>query len=146
MTATFIRKPTVFVDTSAFYALRDPDDAHHASAVAAFLRLERERAILSTTDHVMGEAATLIRAKLGFSTARSFLLAIQESRAVGLLELQSPGWDDMEAAIAEFLRWSGPRFSFVDALSFVVCRRLGITRALAFDDDFRAAGLEVISP
>ena len=144
MTATFTRRPTVFVDTSAFYSLRDSDDAHHASAVDAFLALENEQALLAATDHVVAESATLVRAKLGFETARSFLLTIQESRAVGLLEVHHSTWEDLEAAIDEFLRWGAPRFSFVDALSFVVCRRLAITRALAYDDDFRAAGFALV--
>jgi predicted nucleic acid-binding protein len=33
--------------------------------------------------------------------------------------------------------------SLVDAVSFAVMREAGITRAFAFDEDFRAAGFEV---
>jgi len=144
MTATYTARRRVFVDTSAFYAIRDTADAHHSSAVNAFARLRREQMPLVTTDHIVAESATLIRPRLGFEVVRRFLLTIQESRVAGLLDLHYPAWEDFQAAITEFLGWGAPRFSFVDALSFVVCRRLGITQVVAYDDDFRVAGFEIV--
>jgi predicted nucleic acid-binding protein len=145
MTVTSTSRRDVFVDTSAFYAIRDTDDAHHASAVAAFGRLRQERILLVTTDHVVSESAMLIRPRLGFDVVRLFFVSVQQSRAAGLMQLYYPVWEDLEAAITEYLSWGNPRFSFVDALSFVICRRNGIGRVLAYDDDFRVAGFELVS-
>jgi predicted nucleic acid-binding protein len=44
------------------------------------------------------------------------------------------------------LRHDEREYSFVDATSFAVMRRLGISNALAFDGDFSAAGFVELRP
>lgn len=99
-----------------------------------------------TTDHVIAEAATLVRRKLGYEEVRTFLATVKEARATGLLTLHFVAADDLEAAEAYFLATADPKLSLVDALSVIVCRRRAIGRALAFDDHFRQAGLEPVGP
>ena len=54
---------------------------------------------------------------------------------------------DDEAAAWAWLRIHDERaYSFVDATSFVLMRRLGIADALAFDGDFAAAGFVELRP
>jgi predicted nucleic acid-binding protein len=53
---------TVFVDTSAWYAAADRDDASHARAAA---RLEEFTGQLITTDHILIETWYLAASRLG---------------------------------------------------------------------------------
>ena len=44
---------TVFVDTSAFYAVLDADDQSHAGAAREWIRLLDEGATLLTTNYIL---------------------------------------------------------------------------------------------
>ena len=63
---------TVFIDTSALYALLDRDDRNHAAAAAVFPGLLEETA-LCTTSYVTVEAAALAQRRLGNQAVRSLL-------------------------------------------------------------------------
>ncbi len=134
-----------FVDTSAWYAARDDDDVNHGGAAQGFQRLGQQGCRLLTTDHVVAESATLIRRRLGYDEASAFLQALQEARSVGLLEVCCTTSADLEAAIAYFLATGDPKLSLVDALSLVVCRAKEVGLALAFDEHFRQAGMEMVA-
>jgi len=55
--------------------------------------------------------------------------------------------EDMEAEAWRWLRRHNERaYSFVDATSFALMRRLRIRHALAFDGDFAAAGFVEVRP
>ena len=56
---------TVFVDTSAFLALLDGDDANNPAAVACFKDLRTEGDRLHTTNYVLLETWALVQARLG---------------------------------------------------------------------------------
>lgn len=127
----------VFVDTSAWYALMDKDDAHHEAAWAAFPHmLERGRG-LTTTNHVVGETYTLIRSSLGYRKAWEFLDLLGQSRRVE--RLFTPA--DMESEAYDLLeKYADQDFSFVDATSFAWMRVLKLREAFAFDKHFRVMG------
>src|SRR5574341_267844 len=99
MTSIFIRERRAFVDTSAFFAARDRRDVHHASAISIFSQLRQDRWMIVTTNHIVAEAATLIRGRLGFEQSRDFLQTIVESHSAGPLEIYHPRWDDVEASM-----------------------------------------------
>jgi len=61
---------SVFVDTSAFYALADEGDRSHRQAKAAYEALIGER--LSTSDHVLVECWFLLGSRLGRDAAIRF--------------------------------------------------------------------------
>lgn len=119
---------SAFVDTSAFYAAVDDDD--HSS--------ERARALLSrdeplvTTDHVLVECWLLLQRRLGIPVANRFWAAVRAGAAI--VEHVTPA--DLEASWAMGERFPDQSFSIVDRSSFAVMERLGIHRAIAFDDDF----------
>ncbi|MGH2443629.1 MAG: type II toxin-antitoxin system VapC family toxin, partial [Chloroflexota bacterium] len=73
---------TVFVDTSAWYALTDTDDARHAQAVNALRQLQASGNRLVTTNHVIGESYTLVLSRLGRRVAQTFLAGMSASRLV----------------------------------------------------------------
>ena len=125
----------IFVDSSFWIGLTDGDDAHHAQA--ADLTRVHERASLVTTNHVVGETWTFLRRRHGHRVATSFLDGVETAQRLEVIsvtpELERDAW--------EFLRRHDERsYSFVDATSFTLMRRLAIHEALAFDGDFAAAG------
>jgi len=127
----------VFIDSSAWYALRDKDDANHASAQEMLPLLLSERPGLITSNHIIGESYTLIRSSLGHASAFSFLRHIQESPR--LERLFTPEEFEKDAYI--FLhKYQDQTFSFVDATSFVWMKKLGLTEVFTFDNHFAVAG------
>lgn len=130
---------TVFVDTSAFYALLDPDGKEYQPALAALVALRERRRPLITHEYVVVETFSLTQRRLGLTAAGRFVSE--------LLPLVDEVWVDrqlqreaIEAVFAGGIRGT----SLVDRTSFLVMRRHGITTAFAFDADFAAQGFEVI--
>ena len=119
---------TAFVDTSAFYAAADRGDSS----------LERSKALLSgqdalvTSDHVLVETWMLLRHRLGRRAAEQFWCGLRTGVAV--VEVVQRG--DLEAAWSMGEAFPDRGFSIVDRTSFAVMQRLGVLRAVAFDDDF----------
>ncbi len=130
-------RPKVFVDTSAWYALVDEDDAHHRAAWEVFPRLLDEFEGLVTSNHVVGESYTLIRSSLGHRNAWEFLALLERSRR--LERLFTPEALELDA-YRLLKKYADQAFSFVDATSFVWMRALKLRDAFAYDKHFQAAG------
>jgi predicted nucleic acid-binding protein len=81
-----------------------------------------------------------IRARNGRELALGFLEDIED----GLCEIERVRALDESRAIELLRRHADKRYSFCDALSFVITEQLGVTEALAFDDDFRSYGKLVL--
>ncbi len=119
---------SLFVDTSAFYAAADSGDQAHLRA-NELLGVEQQ---LVTTDHVLVETWSLINVRGGQVAAERFWGALRGG--VAAIEQVTPA--DLEAAWAIGERFPDQSFSIVDRTSFAVMERLGLHRAVAFDDDF----------
>ena len=60
----------IFVDTGAWYALKDPDDQYHKDALSFYEELKKGKyGTLVTTDYVIDEASTLLMARKGINLA-----------------------------------------------------------------------------
>lgn len=119
---------SLFVDTSAFYAVADTGDQAHARAKELLTHAEQT----ITTDHVLVETWSLINVRGGHPPAERFWASIRS--ATTAIEHVTPA--DLEAAWAIGERFPDQAFSIVDRTSFAVMERLGVHRAVAFDDDF----------
>jgi predicted nucleic acid-binding protein len=123
-----------FADTSFWVALRYRGDVHHADA--ARLWADQRHPIL-TSNHVVGETWTFIGHRLGHGVARQFVESVTASKRVAIRhvdeQIEHEAWEWL-------LRHDERPYSFVDATSFALMRRLRIREALAFDDDFTVAG------
>jgi uncharacterized protein len=128
---------TVFVDSSALFAFLDADDGEHAQALDIWTQLTANHEPLISTNYVVVETMALVQRRLGTAAVRDFLVSLRPS--LGIVWIDST---DHEAAVGDLLAADRRRLSFVDAVSFRVMRRLGISRAFAFDDDFAAQGFE----
>lgn len=130
-----------FVDTSYWVALQAARDDHHREA-ASLWRDRRDP--LVTTNNVLGETWTFLRRAGNHRLATGFL-----DRALTLRFLVIHHIDErLEAEAWRWLRRRDEReYSFVDATSFAIMRRLRIREALAFGGDFAAAGfIELRAP
>ena len=122
----------LFVDTSAFFALANLADTHHAAAVAVFqARVGRED--LKTSDHVVIETWFLLRARLGRWAAMRFW----DSLGGGVITVVGVTAQDLRHGREIAQEWSDQAFSIVDCTSFALIERLDIRRAFAFDQHFR---------
>ena len=123
----------IFVDTGAWYALVDQNDANHARAVAW---LADNTEPLVTTDYVVDETLTLLRARrLGERTialGNRFFDNTDELVTVVYVTEQ-----DVRRTWETFSRFRDKEWSFTDCSSKVVMERLAITVAFAFDQHFR---------
>ena len=123
-----------FIDTSFWFARAIARDSRHSDATALADRFREAPAI--TSNLVLGEAWTLLSQRAGHHRAVRWLDGVLGERvAVERVDI------DVEAEAWAWLRQHDERpYSFVDATSFALMRKLRIREALAFDGDFAAAG------
>ena len=133
----------VFVDTAAWYAFIDGDYADHRPADRCFRRLTRQGQPLATSNHVVGETYTLCRRRLGAHLAREFLRRLHISGATQRIFVQEAWEREAEDLLVQY---EDQDFSYVDATSFVVMRRIGLREAFTFDHHFQVLGFNVIGP
>ena len=131
---------SVFVDTSALYAVLDRDDRFHERAAATWRELVGpDGETLVTTAYVLVETVGLIRRRLGLAATRAFLESVQP-----VLEPIWPSGALHRKAQGRLLREEGSGLSLVDCVSFEAMAVYDIHRAFAFDPQFAEAGFVLI--
>jgi len=129
----------VYIDTSAFLAVLNHDDDHHAEAKAIWCYLLDTGASLGTNSYVLVETVAVLQRRLGLDAVRTFFGAIYP-----LLEIV---WVDdalMTLAIPLLLTANRTNLSMVDCTSFLVMQRLQVKKVFAFDRHFAEQGLVVL--
>jgi predicted nucleic acid-binding protein len=133
----------IFIDSGGFYALVSAESAAHRDAVAIMEESHRTRRRAVTTDYILDETATLLRARGLTKQLKEFLRLTETSQALSV-EWMTP---DRFAKAREFmLKHLDQEFSFTDCASFVVMKELRLTDALATDKHFRIAGFNPLLP
>jgi len=133
--------PETFVDTSGFYALLVEADDAHAAAVR-WLATARSRKIqVVTTDYVMDETATLLKARGHRNLAGAFFDQLDRSEACTVLSVDR---DLFNRARAFFVKHADHDYSFTDCTSFVIMAERGIRESLSKDAHFTEAGFKPI--
>jgi predicted nucleic acid-binding protein len=129
-----------FVDTSYWIALNNRRDADFLEAASLWVENSED---LVTTNHVGGGTWTFLNRRLGHAGACGFVDRIEGEPHLTVHRVD-------EEAVREAWAWLRRHdervYSFVDATSFAMMRRLSITEALAFDGDFSAAGFVEVRP
>jgi uncharacterized protein len=129
-----------FADTSWWVAWALPDDSRHKAALGMLDSLGQRSEQVLTTNLVVGETWTFLRMKGGHRTALAMIDHVEAFTEEGRL-LVHRVTEDQELASWTWLRKHDERaYSFVDATSFRVMRDRRLREALAFDQDFAAAG------
>jgi predicted nucleic acid-binding protein len=126
------RARRALVDTSAYFALLDADDANHAPALTIRDRVIAEGAHLFTTNFILAETHALLLNRLSQEIATRFLQEMELSPTT--LVWVRPA--DVERAKAIIYQYTDKDFSLTDATSFAVMERLRIPFAFTFDRHF----------
>ena len=128
-----------FADTGWWVAWALPDDRHHRDALGMLERLGKSEQVL-TTNLVAGETWTFLRRKDSRRTALAFLDRLETLTSAERLVVHRVT-EEQDAGAWQWLRRHDEReYSYVDATSFRVMRDRRLREALAFDQDFAAAG------
>jgi uncharacterized protein len=129
----------LFVDSGGFYALISPGTEAHELAVELMQAAAQQRRRAVTTDYIIDETATLLRARGLTNLLAEFFRLTEGSQAMSI-EWTSPG--RFAAARKFMLKHLDQEFSFTDCVSFVVMKELRLKAALATDNHFRIAGFD----
>jgi len=132
---------TVFVDTSAFVALRNRAEQEHASARAILGRLVAERASLFTSNYVFAETYTALLVRIGRAEAIEWGRRFRASEAIELVRIEEAV---DEEAWSILVSHADKPWSYVDACSFALMEREGTAEAFAFDRHFVQRGLTLV--
>src|SRR3990172_6961013 len=127
----------IFLDTSAIYALADQADPNHTAACAKFESALKSRESFLTHSYILVESAALLQARLGLQAAQLFL---EDAEAFQVEWIDSTVHREAKKEL-ERIGWRG--VSFVDCTSFIIMRRRGVQKVLAFDLDFSDQGFSV---
>lgn len=130
---------SVFIDTSALFALLDASDVRHRQAARIWAGLLDSDADLFTHSYVIVETSALVQRRMGEK--------LLEPLFDGLLPLVRIIWVEEEIhrrALAVFRSLRMSSLSLVDCVSFEVMRQKGGERAFAFDRHFEEQGFKVL--
>lgn len=127
------------MDTFAFLAVLNEEDANHPAADEAWKELLAGDEPVVSTNYVLLETIALAQSRLGVKAVRTL--------ARDVFPILTIRWVDEvkhHAGLAALLAAGRRRVSLVDCVSFEVVRELGIRRCFAFDPHFLEQGFESI--
>ena len=130
----------IFVDTGAWFASVIISDPDHDDAVRW---LAQNREPLLTTDYVLDETLTLLRAR---GEADKALVLGEELLNEDFATLHFVEPFDIREAWLVFKKFADKEWSFTDCVSRVVMEKLGIATAFSFDHHFRQFGTVTVVP
>jgi len=130
---------SVFVDTSAFYAIMDADDERHAAARDHWERLLGGREALHTTNYVLVETTALLQSRIGLDAVRTFSADVLPVLTIFCLDEGIHRWAHHALLVS-----ARRTLSLVDCTSFEAMRRLGLDTVFCFDPHFAEQGFSVL--
>ncbi len=132
----------IFVDTSAWIALLDGNDAHHQRAVMYFEQIKHDYLFVSS-NYVMDELYTLSLMSLGYSHSIQAYRMPEKLETKGSLmtvwideALGATSWSIFEKYNVD------KSWSFTDCASFGVMKEIDISEVFTFDRHFTQMGFD----
>jgi len=132
---------SVFVDTSALFAILDADDENHEAAGQTWADLVSQGADLTCTNYVLLEGFALVQHRLGPDAIRT----LQED-IIPMLRVEWVTKAHHASAVAALLIAASRHLSLVNCVSFEIMRHLGIREVFAFDRHFADQGFTLLPP
>jgi predicted nucleic acid-binding protein len=127
----------VFVDTVAWIALLNADDALHTPAQQVMEELRQARARLITTEFVLLEVADALSAPSARSKTVAFIKGL---RQLPILRIVPLAQDLLDESWSLYAQRSDKDWGLTDCTSFVVCMQEQITQVFTSDHHFEQAG------
>lgn len=124
----------ILVDTSAYYAVKDKDDASHFDALQ-FIKINTSPVV--TTNLIVIETLNLFKQRLGHHHAVEIGKEMFDPATTNVIKITD---GDIITAWRIFQRYDDKGFSFTDCTTFAVMERLKIPDVFAFDEHFRQYG------
>ena len=131
----------IFIDTSAFIAMRVTDDPHYNRAQEFLGIIKKQQLHLHATNFILDEIYTYF--------CRFHEIAVEMGELImynPLITLHRVAVEDEERAWSILQTYSDKDFSYTDATSFAVMEKLGIEAAFVFDEHFRQYGKYELLP
>ena len=125
-----------FIDTGDFLAIADKSDTFHELSVAAYQKLVEQKAILYTSNYIIDETITLIRARVNHDAAVAFIKGLDASN-IRILHVTEK---DEHSAKEIFIKYKDKDFSYTDCTSFAIIDKYSIDAALSLDEHFSQYG------
>jgi predicted nucleic acid-binding protein len=127
----------IFVDTSGLYAALIKNDQMHRKAEAFLSGAAQARTRFVTTDYVLDETATLLKARGHAHQATVLIEVIFSSTAC---QVEWMDWERFERTLRFFNKHQDKAWSFTDCFSFLLMKERKISEALTKDEHYRQAG------
>ena len=128
---------STFVDTSGFYASLVRRDDKHDEAAAILAEGARGRKQFVTSDYILDETATLLKARGHGHLIEPLLDSVLSSSACTVEWMDPQRFQETRRFLAGH---ADKDWSFTDCFSFLLMRQMKLRRALTRDGHFRQAG------
>src|SRR2546430_3427778 len=111
----------IFVDTSGFYALLVKSDDWHAAADRHLREAQRRKRRFVTSDYVLDETATLLKARGHVHLLAAFFEKVLASHVCRIEWTDAERFHDVQAF---FLKHADQAWPFTDCVSFSIMREM----------------------
>lgn len=132
----------IFFDTWGWVAIAHKNDAYHEKAASFYRTFLLNKGVPVTTDYVLAETITLLRAKTDYQGVAVFvdtiLAAVKDGRIM-FEKIDEKRW--IKAWELSKKYHDKPYISFFDFSSFVVMRETGVSDVLSADKHFEDVGM-----
>lgn len=130
---------SIYIDTSAFFAILDSGDKFHKESKDTFLRLIGDKEIFHSSNYIIIETMVLVQNRLGLDALRAF-----QDDIVPIINIH---WVDERIhniAVSSLLIARRKNISFIDYTSFELMRLLGLKKVFTFDKHFEEQSFKLL--
>lgn len=131
---------SVYVDTSAFLAVLNPNDQFHPEAARIWRELITNEITPVCSNYVIVETIALVQSRMGIAAVDAFVNSIQPS-----LQVEWVSESEHASGVHLLRTLNRRRLSLVDCVSFIQMQRLGIQQVFAFDPHYSEQGFVLLS-
>lgn len=137
---------SILLDTGIFFAHYSLRDAYHGDAVAILIHaLKGKWGKPLTSDYILSETLTLLKARASPERARAFLRSLRSRAVIDVIRLDDEGWHAALNLFEAYLAREG--LSFTDAASLQIVREYAVDHIASFDTrSFRGLAKSLIGP
>ncbi|MCF6154618.1 MAG: PIN domain-containing protein [wastewater metagenome] len=129
----------IFVDTPAFFALLDRDDANHKKAKDVWNKVLCPENVLITTNYILVESFALVQHRLGMDAVMGF-----QEDILPIINIEWIASGVHRSGVSALLAASRRKLSLVDCISFEIMRNSAIKTIFTFDSHFEEQGFHCI--